>query len=491
MTRYFPLARGYFIASPFGPRAGGFHAGTDFGWPGGSGGLPIYACQSGTVIHAGAASGYGGPDPAGWLVIDSNDAEGGGCAEYGHLIREVGAGEHVQEGQRIAHINPDSNANGGVPPHCHLSIMPGGYDPTTKLDPLPWLGQAAYPAEQQQPTGGTVAPGLPNNQQIIDCAAPLSVQDVANRGYAGRAWYLDRPGGASWIQHVTRADVDESARLGQAMMVNAEMGTGDWMLQPWIPGVNAGWDTGVAAGLWIRDRHGELGNPCPVIPLSADAHFSPGQLDVVVACAKGVQSVIGSVGRGVYGFWETMDRFHAEGIADVYWQCGAQSDLRPWVQLYQRNNDGDTIAGHAVDCNDIIQPNYGQIGTGASAAPAVAPAPPPPPPPMVGGAIGDLYNALGGPGGFLGNPTTFETGCPDGIGRYNHFDLGSVYYTPTTGAHEVHGVIHDGWAGQGWETGKWGYPISNEIGCSEGVHQYFQGAALFYRTYDNSITELK
>jgi len=114
-----------------------------------------------------------------------------------------------------------------------------------------------------------------------------------------------------------------------------------------------------------------------------------------------------------------------------------------------------------------------------------------PPPPMVGGAIGDLYNTLGGPGGFLGNPTTPETGCPDGVGRYNHFDHGSIYWTSTTGAHEVHGAFHAAWQAQGWETGKWGYPISNEVPCSEGAHQYFQGTAVFWRAFNGNITELK
>ena len=48
-------------------RDGSFHAGTDFGRAGGSAGMPVYACQGGTVIYAGAAQGYGGPDPLdGW-----------------------------------------------------------------------------------------------------------------------------------------------------------------------------------------------------------------------------------------------------------------------------------------------------------------------------------------------------------------------------------------------------------------------------------------
>ena len=118
MARYWPLGTGRIVTSPFGPRDDGFHAGTDFGFPGGSANKPVYACASGIVIYAGAAQGYGGPDPAGWLVIDHPGGVGGGCTEYGHIIREVGGGEHVTAGQRVARINPDSATNGGVAPHC-------------------------------------------------------------------------------------------------------------------------------------------------------------------------------------------------------------------------------------------------------------------------------------------------------------------------------------------------------------------------------------
>ena len=145
IRRYWPVGRGHIITSPWGWRLGGFHKGTDFGWPGGSAGKPVYAVQSGTVQFAGAAQGYGGPDPAGWLVIDSSPAEGGGCVEYGHIIREVAKGEHVTAGQRIARINPSRQTDGGVAPHLHLSVMPRGYDPRTKMDPVPWLGNALSP----------------------------------------------------------------------------------------------------------------------------------------------------------------------------------------------------------------------------------------------------------------------------------------------------------------------------------------------------------
>lgn len=143
--KYWPLEQGFTITSPYGPRDGGFHAGVDFGWEGGSGGKAVYAVQSGTVIYAGAASGFGGPDPAGWVVVDSSDSQGSGVYIYGHVIREVGVGDQVVAGQRIAHINPDQGTNGGVAPHCHLAHCAYAYSDTQRDDPAPYLQGASYP----------------------------------------------------------------------------------------------------------------------------------------------------------------------------------------------------------------------------------------------------------------------------------------------------------------------------------------------------------
>lgn len=149
-VRYWPLQSGRVITSPFGDREGGYHFGVDFGFPGGSGGRPVFAIQAGAVQYAGAAQGYGGPDPAGWLVIDSDDDEGGGCLEYGHIVRlpQIRVGTHVQAGQQIAVINPSSSTNGGTAPHLHVSDMPYGYDPKAKQDVLKRLRFAQEPGPQ-------------------------------------------------------------------------------------------------------------------------------------------------------------------------------------------------------------------------------------------------------------------------------------------------------------------------------------------------------
>lgn len=82
----------------------------------------------------------------------------------------------------------------------------------------------------------------------------------------------------------------------------------------------------------------------------------------------------------------------------------------------------------------------------------------------VHGDILRKYLALGAEASILGYPRTDETGTPDGVGRFNHFQGGSIYWTPSTSAHEVHGLIRDLWASQGWERNvQLGYPVSDEL----------------------------
>jgi hypothetical protein len=92
---------------------------------------------------------------------------------------------------------------------------------------------------------------------------------------------------------------------------------------------------------------------------------------------------------------------------------------------------------------------------------------------QVCGAILAKYQSLGGPTGFLGLPTTDETGTPDGIGRFNHFaNGGSIYWTPTTGAWSIHGAIRVKWASLGWERSFLGYPVTDETGAPGGTGRF-------------------
>ncbi|RZS43209.1 LGFP repeat-containing protein [Herbihabitans rhizosphaerae] len=96
------------------------------------------------------------------------------------------------------------------------------------------------------------------------------------------------------------------------------------------------------------------------------------------------------------------------------------------------------------------------------------------------GAIHGKWSELGRSGSVLGYPTTDESGTPDRIGRFNHFQGGSVYWSPASQAHEVHGAIRDLWAHMGWETSWLGYPTGDEAGVSGGRQSNFQGGFIRY-----------
>jgi hypothetical protein len=53
------------------------------------------------------------------------------------------------------------------------------------------------------------------------------------------------------------------------------------------------------------------------------------------------------------------------------------------------------------------------------------------------GLIGSSYTSLGGPESNLGLPTTDEEEIAGGIGRFNDFQSGTIYWTPATGTYDL------------------------------------------------------
>jgi uncharacterized protein with LGFP repeats len=90
----------------------------------------------------------------------------------------------------------------------------------------------------------------------------------------------------------------------------------------------------------------------------------------------------------------------------------------------------------------------------------------------VWGQIGAKWVSLGRE--QYGYPISDERQAPDGRGRFNEFRTlhngaeASIYWTPTTGAHEVRGAIRLLWAQRGWGQGSLGYPTSDEYPTGRG-----------------------
>lgn len=100
----------------------------------------------------------------------------------------------------------------------------------------------------------------------------------------------------------------------------------------------------------------------------------------------------------------------------------------------------------------------------------------------VHGAILAKWRKLGASASFLGFPVIDEGSTPDGVGRYSRFENGSIYWTQKTGAFEVHGMIKQKWSQLGFERSILGYPVSDELVTDDGRGRYsnFQGGSIYW-----------
>ncbi|PXY32269.1 M23 family metallopeptidase [Prauserella muralis] len=117
-------AQGTFT-SGFGARWGTTHYGIDIA---NSIGTPVVAAADGTVIEAGAASGFGL-----WVRIQHDD---GTITVYGHVnTYSVSEGDRVKAGEQIAEIGNRGQSTG---PHLHFEVWTADGQ---KVDPRSWLAE--------------------------------------------------------------------------------------------------------------------------------------------------------------------------------------------------------------------------------------------------------------------------------------------------------------------------------------------------------------
>ena len=87
--------------------------------------------------------------------------------------------------------------------------------------------------------------------------------------------------------------------------------------------------------------------------------------------------------------------------------------------------------------------------------------------------------------GWLGFPTSGQFCGLRGGGCGQHFEGGSIYWSPATGARAVAADGYGRWAAQGWEQGGLGYPTSEPFLQVDGSYgQHFQGGSLYEKWGD-------
>lgn len=122
-TRWVAPLAGYRLTSGFGARWGRQHAGTDLAAPIG---VRVRAISRGTVIFAGAQSGYGNK-----VEIEHWD---GTVSYYAHMSEiDVRVGETVDAGEKVGEVGNTGRSTG---PHLHLQVLPNGQ---AAVDARRWL----------------------------------------------------------------------------------------------------------------------------------------------------------------------------------------------------------------------------------------------------------------------------------------------------------------------------------------------------------------
>lgn len=103
------------------------------------------------------------------------------------------------------------------------------------------------------------------------------------------------------------------------------------------------------------------------------------------------------------------------------------------------------------------------------------------------GAIRAEWATLGFESGKLGYPVTDELSYPNG-GLAQAYQRGSIYWTEATGAHATSGPIRAAWATLGFENGKLGYPVTDEYATANGGSaQGFHGGTISWTTAGGAL----
>lgn len=101
---------------------------------------------------------------------------------------------------------------------------------------------------------------------------------------------------------------------------------------------------------------------------------------------------------------------------------------------------------------------------------------------MVYGSIFNKWGELKYEEGPLGYPITDELVAPDEKGRYNEFETGTIYWSPKTGAFEVHGLIRDAFKDAGGLEVV-GYPTTDEreVPTKTGLYNHFEKGSIYWK----------
>lgn len=441
-----PLARGTYVPgsgyrSPQRPD----HRGVDFE---AELGTPIYAPID-MVIIDGADRAEGTVDGFGnWIWGDAQDTHGVDLI-FGHMRHAdiyVRGGDHVTAGQLIARVGNDGISTG---PHLHFEVWGspgriGGAD----QDPLAWL------ADAREPTTAPTTSGAPVPAYTMNEVDLTGTHTSHSSRWGARPWlfvlHTQEGGGTARTLHdyFKRAQVSYHYTVDNAELIGSvNTDRAAWSVLDANPyTINlcfAGSRAAMSRQEWL-DRFGNA------IDLAAQA--------AVRDCLQyGIDLNVHAHNYGKI-------RARIEGICD-------HSGITYGLSIGDHTDVGPNFPW------DLFESRVRFWATGGAASPAPAP---------VVNAIDVEAKAAAG---WLGNRLhDGERPCKDGEGRYAEFEHGRIYWHPTTGAWAIPTAVFDKYAELRWEQGFLGYPVGRHTvltdpatGQAWGDVQGFAGGAIYRR----------
>ncbi|GAA1025325.1 MULTISPECIES: RICIN domain-containing protein [Amycolatopsis] len=236
----------------------------------------------------------------------------------------------------------------------------------------------------------------------------------------------------------------------------------------WVPGV---WDRGAREGY----------NPIPLAFWYVEAPQAPTPFERRYNADPALRASLGKpLADPVFGENNTGYRSYENGRLVLTRRDGVASVAAVSVEVHKKyaalnyergplgNPVGDAV-GFGSNRGDLLQRfDSGTIYYAPSRG-AMA----------VYGDIARKYAELGSETGLYGSPVSDTAATSDGKGHYVDFSGdGSIYWSPATGAHAVHGAIRGKWLGLGAEKSFLGFPTTDELLLPLGRRSNFVGGRI-------------
>jgi uncharacterized protein with LGFP repeats len=287
--------------------------------------------------------------------------------------------------------------------------------------------------------GGPAAYGLPTAGEVPTAfGGSLSYNGSACYFQNGRAIFWTPTTGAHTVYGLIEAEYaatyNETDSAGTRVQWILGAPTSDEMDVPGVTGArmntfqggNVYWSPGTGAHVVygaIGAKYNDLGGPAAYgLPITDEA-------DVPSVAGARVSYFQGN--RGI--FW-----LPSTGPHTVYGLIGAEYATLAYQTDYYGTNVQQIVGSPTSDEMDVYGVPGARMNTLESGniywSPSTGAH-------VVYGAIGALYQSMGGPLSFLGLPTTDEQGVPGG--RVSYFENGKIVWTPNGGAYAVRAVSQE------------------------------------------------